>query len=140
MFFWVITAAIAIVILNFAGQWMVFLKADEPGWKSIIPFYNVYTLYGICWKTKYFWVYLVLSIISKATSDSYSDAGTFVGALSSLALLVVQIISMYRLSKAFGHGVGFTVGLVLIGPVFLMILGLGDSQYDSSYADSYSYA
>ena len=36
---------------------------------------------------------------------------------------------LYKLSKAFGHGVGFTVGLFFLRPIFLLILGFGGSVY-----------
>jgi len=37
---------------------------------------------------------------------------------------------MYHgLSKSFGKGAGFTVGLVLLGFIFVPILGFGRAQY-----------
>lgn len=31
------------------ADWKIFTKAGEPGWKSLIPIYNVYVEYDICW-------------------------------------------------------------------------------------------
>ena len=43
--------------------------------------------------------------------------------------LVILIIVYYDLSKSFGHGVGFTIGLILLGFIFLLILGFGGDRY-----------
>ena len=34
-----------------------------------------------------------------------------------------------NLSLAYGHGVGFAIGLFFLSPIFMLILGLGSSQY-----------
>lgn len=43
--------------------------------------------------------------------------------------LIVAIVVFYDLAKSFGHGVGFTIGLVLLSWIFLLILWLGRSRY-----------
>ena len=42
VFIWLLIAIVAII-----AYWKIFTKAGEAGWKSIIPFYNVYTLLKI---------------------------------------------------------------------------------------------
>ena len=42
-------------ILILAAGWKMYEKANEPGWKSIIPIYNTYTCYKFTWDTKIFW-------------------------------------------------------------------------------------
>ncbi len=41
----------------------------------------------------------------------------------------ISFIRDYKLSKAFGRGVSFTLELVLFRPLFLMILGFGRARY-----------
>jgi predicted membrane protein len=36
---------------------------------------------------------------------------------------------MHNISKNFGHGVGFTLGLVFLSGIFIPILAWEDSQY-----------
>jgi hypothetical protein len=36
---------------------------------------------------------------------------------------------LHSVSKNFGHGVGFTLGLIFLGFIFIPILAWGDSQY-----------
>lgn len=43
--------------------------------------------------------------------------------------LVFSVLVWHGVPKAFGHGDGLTVGLVLLGVIFVPILGFGQSQY-----------
>jgi hypothetical protein len=44
---------------------------------------------------------------------------------------------MYNLiSKSFGKGVGFTIGLIFLSFIFWPILGFGDAQYQGSSAQN----
>ncbi|MDD2973034.1 MAG: DUF5684 domain-containing protein, partial [Lachnospiraceae bacterium] len=45
--------------------------------------------------------------------------------------IVVWIITMNKLSKSFGKGTGFTVGLVLLSIIFLGILAFGSDTYQA---------
>lgn len=50
----------------------------------------------------------------------------------AIAILVLSIIAWHRLSKAFGHGGGFTVGLVFLPFIFILILAIGESKYQGN--------
>ena len=57
---------------------------------------------------------------------------TFAGNLGSIISLVgavIAIISEYKLAKAFGKGFGFFLGLLFLNPIFKLILGFGNAQY-----------
>jgi hypothetical protein len=105
---------LAVIVLVIAGLWKVFVKAGQPGWAAIVPIYNYYILLQIVGRPAWWIAAIFLPIIP---------------VLGGLAMLVVQIIVMNDLSKSFGKDVGFTVGLVLLSPVFVPILGFGDSRY-----------
>ena len=136
----------------------IFNKAGMSMWKSVIPVYNIYIFFKIGKKEQLFkWcavslaVYLVCTVIlSVKTSmspfyeDSFFDdylymySGDFdavamlcaiLNSLSYIGLLIFLIIMKYNLAKSFGHRGGFTVGLVLLEPVFYMILGFGSDKY-----------
>lgn len=55
-----------IFILFVVSKWFLFKKAGEPGWASLIPYYNMYVYYKIAGKAKLFWVMLVSSLLSGA--------------------------------------------------------------------------
>ena len=136
--------ALAICVLSIVALWKIFVKAGEKGWKAIIPFYNVYILFKISWETKYFWTYLILSIVIGVLSG----IGAFVAETSvwgilitvaisvlSIALLCFSIILDIKLSKAFGHGVGFAIGLIFLSFIFELILAFDNSQYIGNQPD-----
>lgn len=98
-------------ILIAVAAWRIMVKAGEPGWKGIIPVYNIYSLYKISWKTNMFWALLVLELLSsiiQSASDGFLLS--FVGWICSVAGLVIGIMGLHKVSKAFGHGLGFTPG------------------------------
>ena len=41
------------------GSWFVFKKMGFPGWKGIIPFYNMYVLFDEVWEKKKFWTFVI---------------------------------------------------------------------------------
>ena len=49
--------------------------------------------------------------------------------LLRIVLAVIYIMYCIRLSRAFGHGIGFAIGLILLQPIFLLILGFGSDPY-----------
>lgn len=132
--------ALAICILSIVAMWKIFVKAGQAGWKSLIPFYNMYILFKICWNTKHFWFYLALTIVASIISsvyttvnpDSTSAIAIIIGILViaiTIALLCYSIIMNIKLSKAFGHGGWFAVGLIFLPFIFELILAFGESKY-----------
>jgi uncharacterized membrane protein YhaH (DUF805 family) len=49
--------------------------------------------------------------------------------LIPLVNFIVGIIVLNDLSKSFGQGVGFTLGLIFLSPIFILLLGFGDYKY-----------
>lgn len=123
-------AVLALVwyILTVVAYWKIFTKAGEEGWKSIIPIYNSYVQYRITWDVKFFWISIGLGIAGTVLGF-FGDIMAMLGNLCLFGSWVIGIAGLYKLAKAYGYGVGFTVGLVLLNPIFLLILGLGNSEY-----------
>ncbi|MBQ9632917.1 MAG: hypothetical protein IJV04_08420 [Lachnospiraceae bacterium] len=119
-------------ILKIIAWWKIFEKAGEGGWKALIPFYNYYTQLKISWDASIFWVIIGLGIATTVLSAVASDEGSMlsvVAGVCSLAVCVLSIMATAKLSSAFGHGIGFTIGLIFLNPIFVLILGLGESRY-----------
>lgn len=142
---------LAIFILLIIAWWKIFEKAGEKGWKAIIPIYNGYILYKISWKTMMFWIMLALGVVGSilmsvggvtVTADgaaAVSDAAAanplvIIGCLFALAAGVIEIIQQYKLSKSFGHGIGYALGLIFLSPIFELILAFGKSEYKGPQA------
>jgi Family of unknown function (DUF5684) len=102
-----IVVYVVIVVLEIAAGWKIFVKAGEPGWAVIIPIYNVIVFLRIVGRP---WWWLLLFLIP-------------------LVNLVLEIIALHDLSKSFGKGGGFTVGLLFLGFIFYPILGFGSATY-----------
>ena len=127
-------AAISIVwyIILAVANWKIFTKAGEAGWKSIIPFVNTYVLFKISWNKMMFWLTLILLVLGGVFSGLAGDEGGFLTIIALICYLVaavIEIIQVHKLSKSFGHGIGFTLGLLFLSPIFTLILGFGSSQY-----------
>lgn len=102
-----IILSLAVSVLVIIALWKIFVKAGEPGWGALIPFYNTYLLFKITWGNGWKFLFLLIPI----------------------ANIVFGIITMVKLAKAFGKGGGFAVGLILLGVIFYCILGFGDATY-----------
>lgn len=120
------------VILLVIARWMVFAKAGEPGWKSVIPIYNTYTSYKIAWTSDMFWLSLIFSVLSSLFQAMGGDGFSIMamlGGICSIATAVIAFMYCLNLAKSFGKGLLFGIGLWLFEPVFMMILGLGSASY-----------
>ena len=121
-------------LLQIIANWRIFTKAGEDGWKSIIPIYGDYISYKIAWQPAYFWLTLVLGIVSSClqgtleTNDSLMISMIIV--LIKIILVIISIMYSIKLARAFGRGTGFAIGLIFLPPIFMLILGFGDDRID----------
>jgi Family of unknown function (DUF5684) len=104
------------VIIGIVAQWRIFDKAGQPGWAAIIPFYHTVVLMRVAGLSGW-WALAPLIVI--------------IPILGLIAFLVWIIWVWHRISVRFGQGVGFTVGLILLPPIFLLILAFGSAQYQA---------
>ncbi|MEK0437777.1 MAG: hypothetical protein RL444_153 [Verrucomicrobiota bacterium] len=105
---------IAIAVVVTIGMWKAFAKAGQPGWAVLVPIYNIIVLLrvaGLPW----YWVFAPFVAI--------------IPILGWIAYIVWIVWIHHRISTRFGQGVGFTIGLTLLGPIFWLILGFGSSKY-----------
>ncbi len=125
------TALVAVIwyILQVIARWKIFTKANEAGWKSLIPIYNEYILYKISWRTMFFWLLLLFGLIGSFFSGTNNAALQSINAIFMIVAGIIEIIAFHMLSKSFGHGLPFTLGLIFLNPLFMLILALGKSTY-----------
>lgn len=110
-------ALVVCYVLQVIAMWKIFTKAGEAGWKSLIPIYNIVTMFKVAGITPWLVLAYLLAVIP---------------VIGSLIVLGIQIYFNVKLSKSFGKGVGFAVGLILLTPIFYLILGFGNSTYVGS--------
>ena len=98
---------IATVFLTIASMWRLFAKAGEPGWKCIVPIYGAVVLLRLVGRP---WWWLVLMLVPVVN-------------------LIPSIMLCFDIAKAYGKGAGTGLGVLLLGPIFIMWLAFGDAQY-----------
>ncbi len=99
---------LAIIVVMIIANWKIFEKGGQPGWAVLIPFYNIYVLLKLVGRPGW-WLLLLLFV--------------------PIVNIIIAIIVTNDLSKSFGQGVGFTLGLIFLSPIFLLLLGFGDYKY-----------
>lgn len=145
---------IVAVLLIIAG-WKIFEKAGEKGWKALIPIYDIYIFFKICGMKSWFWGLLLISLTCSITMAVNMPKGvTYIEdwagyhmdyslvewgnypaylialTISCMASIVAEIVLSYKLAKAFGKGIGYTLGLIFFPYIFTMILGFGKAKYN----------
>ncbi len=105
-------AAVSVVFI--AGTWKMFTKAGQPGWASLIPFYNLYVLLQIAGRPGWWLILLLVPLVN----------------------VVVAIMMWADIATAFGKGSGYALGLILLTPIFVLLLGFGDAEYRGPAAAS----
>jgi len=103
----VIIIYLAVIVLEIAGMWKIFVKAGHPGWAAIIPLYNTYILLKTVGRPGWWLILFFIPLVN----------------------IIMWIVVANDLSKSFGKSTGFTVGLVLLGIIFIPILGFGSAAY-----------
>jgi hypothetical protein len=94
---------LAVCILLFISMWVIFAKAGQPGWAIIIPIYNAIVFFRVIGKPWWWLILCILPIIN-----------------------IIWIIWSYNLlSKSFGKGEGFTIGIIILPFIFIPILAFG---------------
>ena len=131
------TGLIAIYLMQTIAYLGIFKKAGEKPWKAFVPGINGYAQFKISWTGFAFIVYLLvfaLQFIPQIFSANYPDlldtqyAG-YVSMGASVVLLIMQIVACIKLSRCFGHKLGWAIGLLLLTQVFMLAIGLGNSEY-----------
>jgi hypothetical protein len=98
---------LAISVVCIAGFWKMFTKAGKPGWACLIPIYNIYVMLKIAGKPGWWLILMLIPLVN----------------------IVISILVNVGLARAFGKGIGFALGLIFLSPIFILILGFGDSRY-----------
>ena len=99
---------LAVTVFYLVAMWKVFVKAGQPGWAIIIPFYNLYVLLQIASKPGWWLLLMLIPIVN----------------------LVIGIIMYVGVANNFGKGTGFAIGLILLPIIFFPILAFSDARYN----------
>jgi hypothetical protein len=90
-------------------MWKIFVKAGQPGWASLVPIYNLYIMLKMVGRPAWWLILFILPVVN----------------------IVCGFILVLDIAKAFGKGVGFAIGMILLGFIFYPILAFGSATYRS---------
>ncbi len=102
----IITIFIMWIIYTTIIRWIIYIKAGRHGWEAIIPIYRQIVMYQIC-------------DLNPALMLLW-----FIPILGWIVMLYIAIVKRFALANAFGRGVLFGFGLLVLPPVFQGILAL----------------
>ena len=100
---------VLVCILYIFGMWKVFEKANNPGYLCLIPIYNVYKFFEITTGNGWDMLYCLIPVFGQ---------------------IYYIYVRCAKLSQVFGHGVGYTIGLFFLPVIFIIIIGIGSSEYN----------
>lgn len=104
----IIVLSLVIGILTIVALWKVFTKAGEPGWASIVPFYNAFVEFRVAGYNPWLFLLLLIPIVN----------------------VVLLILVALRIGTAFGKSTVWSiVWMVLFPTIGLLILGFGSATY-----------
>jgi len=104
----VILVALALSVLMIVAVWKVFTKAGEPGWASLVPFYNTYVEFRMAGFNPWLFLLLLVPVVN----------------------VVLALIVSYKIGEAFGKDVLFNVLWMVLFPfVGWLVLAFGDARY-----------
>ena len=90
-------------------NWIIFAKAGVPGWKSLIPIYNLFVSADIVFHNKLLGLLSMIPI----TAPFY------------------YLIYQFKLSKAFGKNTLFNILNIIVPFITLPILAFGNCEYEN---------
>ncbi|MDO5415920.1 MAG: DUF5684 domain-containing protein [Lachnospiraceae bacterium] len=101
------SVVLSILAVMIVGRWKLFLKADMPGWASLVPFYSSYCLYKMAMGNGWYFLLQAVPIVN----------------------LVIGVLFSVRMSKAFGYEGGVAVLMFFFRDIVLLVMGFNESQY-----------
>lgn len=105
--------SLSVGIISIVSMWMIFEKASEPGWKCLIPIYNLFIFFKITWLNGWYFLLMFIPLVN----------------------MVVGIVTAVKLAKVFDKDGWFAVGLIFLGPLFTFILAFDKSRYIGGYGN-----
>lgn len=128
----VLAIVIAILVIMVISNWKILTKANEEGWKALIPFYNKWTLCEVVGLSPY-WVIELLVVQALYLFIKQVLEGNFVvislSWLVSLNSLYFNVVYSLSLAKSFGKDKSFGILTIFFPEITLPMLAFGKSEY-----------
>lgn len=134
MMFIVVIIIISLVIetLKLIGTWKMLTKAGESGWKSLIPFYNQWTLCKVAGISPYWVLEMIIVSMLNAVLNGILGSPVISGILSLIVYantIYFWVILSISLAKSFGKDTGFGVATFFFSFITYPMMGMGSATY-----------
>ena len=134
MMFIVVIIIISLVIetLKLIGTWKMLTKAGESGWKSLIPFYNQWTLCKVAGISPYWVLEMIIVSMLNAVLNGILGSPVISGILSLIVYantFYFWVILSISLAKSFGKDTGFGVATFFFSFITYPMMGMGSATY-----------
>ena len=104
---WMGIVWLAVMVFFIYCGWKLFVKAGQPGWAVLIPIYNIFIVLKIIGKPAWWLLLFFIPFVN----------------------FIMSIVVANEISKRFGKGIGYTLGLLFLGFIFMPMLALGSAKY-----------
>lgn len=128
----IIIISLVIEILKLIGTWKMLTKAGESGWKSLIPFYNQWTLCKVAGISPYWVLEIIVVSMINAVLNGILGSNVISGILSLIVYantIYFWVILSISLAKSFGKDTGFGVATVFFSFITYPMMGMGSATY-----------
>jgi hypothetical protein len=102
-----VAVQLIVVIVMVVSVWILFERAGRPGWAALIPFYNTIVFLDIIDKPWWHLFFLMIPFVN----------------------IYFGIVYTIEFVQRYGGSVGFAIGVLLLGIVFLPLMAFGDYPY-----------
>ena len=129
-------AILIVAVLMIVAWCFIFSKAYIAPAKFLIPFYGQYLAYSLADSGELFLINIGINVLESVFGFLVSGNALRVIALISLVILfAINVVFSLRLARVFSKGVGFSLGLIFLNPVFLCILAFGRAEYKGFFSE-----
>ena len=109
------------------GMWKVFVKLGRPGWTCLVPVWSNWQLGRAVGPRPLAIAYAAASAAACLTFSAERLDNVFL--LASFGLFLLTHLAVYYfLSRSFGRGVGYALGLAVLPFLFVPFLALSDDE------------
>lgn len=116
-------------ILSIIGNVVLFNKIGRNKWLGLVPILNDYILFDTFWNRNVFFLYIIIYVVYSILCTACS-ANNIIVLILSIAVLMLDIMLMDKISKGFDKSFLWTIGLMLLYPIFVTILACTSEPND----------
>lgn len=100
-------------------HWIIFRKFGQPGWYSLIPFFDIYAMFMLGWDAPFFWAYMLCMASMVGAGCAAAPIPMLIAYGFGMLILFVMLTKLFKIIP---RGKVWVI-LSIIFDVFLNLLG-----------------